>query len=56
MDVRKRLSMQKVVEFWPRLPREVVSAPNLTEFKKQLDKLPLWTMIPIFLLATVVQL
>ena len=37
MDIRKRLFTEGVVGHWNRLPREVVTAPSLTEFKKCLD-------------------
>jgi len=37
MDVRKRFFTGRVVSHWKRLPREVVSAPSLSEFKEQLD-------------------
>ncbi|KAJ7411218.1 rna-directed dna polymerase from mobile element jockey-like [Willisornis vidua] len=34
---RKRFSTQRVIGHWNRLPREVVTAPNLAEFKTHLD-------------------
>ncbi|KAJ7396511.1 hypothetical protein BTVI_144087 [Pitangus sulphuratus] len=37
LDIRKRFLPQRVVGHWNRLPREVVTAPNLAEFKKHLD-------------------
>ena len=37
MDIRKRFFTQRVVEHWNRLPREAVTAPSLTVFKKHLD-------------------
>jgi len=29
--------MKSVVKYWNMLPREVVNAPNLSEFKRHLD-------------------
>ncbi|KAJ7398975.1 hypothetical protein BTVI_119701 [Pitangus sulphuratus] len=37
LDIRKRFFTQRVVEHWNRLPREVITAPNLSEFRKHLD-------------------
>ncbi|GAB0204784.1 hypothetical protein GRJ2_002944000 [Grus japonensis] len=37
LAIRKRFFTEKVVGHWNRLPREVVTAPSLTEFKKHLD-------------------
>ncbi|KAJ7421919.1 hypothetical protein BTVI_16008 [Pitangus sulphuratus] len=37
LDIRKRFFTQRVIGHWNRLPREVVTAPSLTEFKKHLD-------------------
>ncbi|KAJ7400194.1 hypothetical protein BTVI_107527 [Pitangus sulphuratus] len=36
-DIRKRFFTQRMFGHWNRLPREVVAAPSLTEFKKHLD-------------------
>ncbi|KAJ7420331.1 hypothetical protein BTVI_21811 [Pitangus sulphuratus] len=37
LDIRERFFTQRVFGRWNRLPREVVTAPSLTEFKKRLD-------------------
>ena len=36
LDVRKRFFTKTVVAHWKRLPRDVVTAPSLSEFKKRL--------------------
>ena len=37
VGVRERFCTQRVVGHWDRLPRAVVTAPSLLEFKKPLD-------------------
>ena len=37
LDIRRRFFTEKVVGHWNRLPREVVMAPSLSEFKEGLD-------------------
>jgi len=37
LDIRKRFFTETVICHWNRLPREVVMAPSLSEFKKHLD-------------------
>ncbi|KAK4813720.1 hypothetical protein QYF61_020927 [Mycteria americana] len=37
LDIRKRFSAERVIGPWNRLPREVVTAPSLSEFKEHLD-------------------
>ena len=37
LDIRKRLLTERVVGPWNRLPREVGTAPSLSEFKERLD-------------------
>ena len=37
MDIRKKFFTQRVAGHWNRLPRAVVRAPSLREFRKPLD-------------------
>lgn len=37
MDVRKRFFTERVVRLWNRVPRYMIPAPSLIEFKKCLD-------------------
>ncbi|KAK4830807.1 hypothetical protein QYF61_013736 [Mycteria americana] len=37
LDIRKNVFTERVVKHWNRLPREVVSAPSLSEIKERLD-------------------
>jgi len=37
LDIRKRFFIESVACHWHRLPREVVMAPSLSEFKEHLD-------------------
>ncbi len=36
LDIRKNIFTMRVVEHWPRLPREAVDAPSLETFKARL--------------------
>lgn len=38
LGIRKRIFTQRVARYWNRLPRNVVTAPGLTELEKHLDK------------------
>ncbi|KFQ28634.1 hypothetical protein N332_12162, partial [Mesitornis unicolor] len=38
LDIRKKFLTVRVVRHWHRLPREVVDAPSLEEFKARLDR------------------
>ena len=40
LGVREMVFTQRVAEHWDRLPRVVVMAPSLPEFKKCLDNAP----------------
>ena len=37
LDIRKRFFAGRAVAHWNRLPREAVTAPSLSEFKRHLD-------------------
>ena len=37
LDIRKRFFTERAVAHWNRLPREVATAPSLSEFKRHLD-------------------
>ena len=37
LDIKKRFFTDRVAGHWNRLPREVVMAPSLSEFKEHLD-------------------
>jgi len=37
LDIRKKFFTMRVVKYWTRLPREVVSVPSLAVFKARLD-------------------
>ena len=37
VDIRKKFFIYRVVTHWNRLPRDIVTAPSLSEFNKHLD-------------------
>ena len=37
MDIRKRFFTEKVISHWSRFPKDMVTAPSLSEFKECLD-------------------
>ena len=37
LDIRKRFFTKRVAAHWNRLPRDAVTAPSLSEFKKRLN-------------------
>ena len=37
LDIKKRFFTERVVTHWNMLPRKIVTAPSLSEFKKRLD-------------------
>jgi len=37
LDISKRIFTERVTSHWNSLPREVVMAPSLSEFKEHLD-------------------
>jgi len=37
LDIRKRFFTERVVSHWNRLPREMLTAPSLSEFKECLN-------------------
>ena len=37
LDIRKRFFTERVVAHWNRLPKDIGTAPSLSEFKKRLD-------------------
>ena len=37
LDIRKRFFTERVVGHWNRLPREVLTAPSLSQVKERLD-------------------
>ncbi|GAB0183316.1 hypothetical protein GRJ2_000796900 [Grus japonensis] len=49
LGIRKRFFTERVVGHWNRLPREVVTAPSLTEFKKRLDSALSYALIRLVL-------
>ena len=49
LNVKKNFFPLRVMEPWPRLPREVVESPSLETFKTRLDKV-LWSLLWVTLL------
>ena len=37
LDIRKRLFIKRIVTHWNKFPRDVVTAPSLSEFKMTLN-------------------
>jgi len=37
LDIRKKISLERVVQYWNMLPRDMLESPSLEVFKRRVD-------------------